>query len=255
VPPRTFRAKLDRRDRYGGPYVEVNRSLRHEFLGKLAGWEWDVALLQETPPRWFGDLQRATGSVGARVLTSRNWLAPLSGLLAERNPDLIGSSEGGSNVLLVRTGWGAIAAAGRVRLALLPERRALVMARLALRDGSELVVANVHLSVPATGRGAGELQHAAEVATRFADGLPVVLGGDFNLRPADHGEAFDRVRDSLGLQGPTGPHAIDHLLVRGLDVVERPARLPPAAREVGGPDGRTIRLSDHAPVTAAFRLR
>jgi len=238
----------------GKEHIDVNRSLRREFLDKVAGWEWDVALLQEVPPRWFDDLQRATGSAGVGVLTSRNWLAPLRSAIAERTPDLIRSNEGGSNVLLVR-GEGRTVATGRVRLALWPERRAMVMSRLALPGGEELVVANAHLSVPATRRGAAELLHAAEIAVRWAAGAPVVLGGDLNLRPSQHREAFERVRGSFDLGGPTGPQAIDHLLVRGLEVVEPPAKLPATAREVAGPGGLAIRLSDHAPVTAAFRLR
>ena len=53
---------------------------------------------------------------------------------------------------------------------------------------------------------------------------------------------------------PPAPAAIDHLLARGLAVVEAPRRLEPAERELTGHDGRRIRLSDHAPVVARFRL-
>ena len=68
--------------------------------------EWDVALLQEAPPRWFGELQRRTRSTGARVLTSRNWWPWLQRRLADWNPDLIKSGEGGSNQILVRSAGG-----------------------------------------------------------------------------------------------------------------------------------------------------
>ena len=37
------------------------------------------------------------------MLTSRNALGPLRGLLARQNPDLMASGEGGSNLTLVRT--------------------------------------------------------------------------------------------------------------------------------------------------------
>lgn len=232
----------------------MNRPLRAEFLEKLAGWEWDVALLQETPPRWLADLERATGAKGHRVLTSRNWLSPLRCLIAEWSPDLIKSNEGGSNVVLVRAP-AAIVATGRLRLALWPERRAMAMVRLALPDGRRLVVSSAHLSVPSTGRSGGEALRAAEALVRWSDGDPVVLGGDLNLRAAQRPEAFEELQQRLELAAPTGPHALDHILVRGLDTVARPAKLPAEAREVPGPHGLAVRLSDHAPVTGAFRLR
>ena len=53
---------------------------------------------------------------------------------------------------------------------------------------------------------------------------------------------------------PQAPRRIDHLLARGLEVVERPRRLEPAERELTEPGGRRIRLSDHAPVAARFGL-
>jgi endonuclease/exonuclease/phosphatase family metal-dependent hydrolase len=238
----------------GTTHTEVNRSLHDEFLAKLAGWDWDVALLQEAPPRWFDDLQEETEAAGVRVLTSRNWLSPLRGLLAEWSPDLIRSGEGGSNVLLARPPT-RIVATGRLRVTLWPERRVALLAKLELPAGRRVVVANVHLSVPKTGRGMGEALRVAEAATRFAGGDPVVLGGDLNLRVSDHPQAFDRLSERYGLGAPTGLEAIDHLLVRDLEAVERPRRLPGEDRDALDPGGLAIRLSDHAPVVGAFRLR
>jgi hypothetical protein len=84
----------------------------------------------------------------------------------------------------------------------------------------------------------------------------VVLGGDFNLRPADHRPAFDDLRDRFAFARPTGPHAIDHLLAGdSLEVVERPRALPAVEREVLGPGGLAIRLSDHAPVVTSVGMR
>jgi hypothetical protein len=34
----------------------VNRDLSNEFTALIAGWDWDVALLQEVPPWWPGVL-------------------------------------------------------------------------------------------------------------------------------------------------------------------------------------------------------
>jgi endonuclease/exonuclease/phosphatase family metal-dependent hydrolase len=256
-------------------HIQVNRSLRDEFAAKLAGWDWDIALLQEAPPRWLADLERATGAVGARDLTSRNSVPALRARLAEWNPDLVGSNEGGSNMLLVRPPARIVATTSAV-LATRPERRVLSLARVLLpetagslaerfpsgaRDPAvsgpqrRLTIANMHLSVPSTGQGRGEALRAAALATDRAGRDPLIFGGDLNLRLADHRAAFDDLRDRFGLAGPTGPRAIDHLLARSLDVVAPPAALPAAEREVPGPGGLAIRLSDHAPVVASFGLR
>lgn len=265
----TWRSRLLRSDERDATHVQVNRSLRAELAARLAGWEWDVALLQEAPPRWLAELERASGAAGARALTSRNSLPWLRAWIAGRNPDLIGSNEGGSNMLLVRPP-ARIAAVETVELARRPERRVLQLARVELPGGRRLVVANVHLSVPATGRGAGEALRAARLGDDWAasrqaaaeavpDGphaaSPLVLGGDLNLRPAQHRQAFDGLGERFGLAGPTAPRAIDHLLARGLDTISAPRALPAAEREVAGPGGLAIRLSDHAPVVASFGLR
>jgi endonuclease/exonuclease/phosphatase family metal-dependent hydrolase len=250
----TCRSKLLRRSERDATHVQVNRPLRAEFAARLAAWEWDAALLQEAPPRWLSDLEQATGAVGVRDLTSRNSLPAVRARLAESNPDLIGSNEGGSNMLLVRPPARIVATRAET-LATRPERRRLAMARLELANGRRLVVACMHLSVPRTGRGRAEALHAAALATEWAAGDPLVFGGDLNLRSADHRAAFDDLRERFGLAAPTGPRAIDHLLARALDVVERPAALPAVEREVAGPGGLAMRLSDHAPVVASFGLR
>ncbi len=263
----TWRSRLTRRPERDATHVQVNQSLRRGFARLLAGWEWDVALLQEAPPRWLGDLERATGAAGALALTSRNTPLPhLRAAIADRNPDLIRSHEGGSNMLLVRPP-ARIVATATLELARRPERRMLLAARIELSGGRRVTVANAHLSVPSTDLGEGEALAAARFAAGWGGGSggssvgdgrgagPLVLGGDLNLRPADHRAAFDALRDRFGLAPPTGPRAIDHLLARDLDVVARPAALPAAARELPGPGGLAIRLSDHAPVAAAFGLR
>jgi hypothetical protein len=109
--------------------------------------------------------------------------------------------------------------------------------------------------VPSTKQGEGELLAAAELAVRFADADPLILGGDLNLRPVHHAHAFEEAQARFGLAAPTAPKSIDHLLVRGLDVAEAPHVLAPAERELGGPGGRLLRLSDHAPVVGVFGMR
>jgi endonuclease/exonuclease/phosphatase (EEP) superfamily protein YafD len=67
-------------------------------------------------------------------------------------------------------------------------------------------------------------------------------------RPA----AFEALRAELGLDGAREGRAIDHLLARGLRCTSPAAPLPDARRELSEPDGRLLRLSDHAPVVATY---
>ena len=249
----TWRSRLLRRTELGRTYAQVNRSLRGPFSDLLAAWPWDLALLQETPPRWLRPLALSCRAGGAGALTSRNHFAPLRAALAEWNPDLIASNEGGSNVLLVRAPL-RIAAVERVTLAERPERRRLLLARVD-GPGGRLAVANMHLSVSSTGQGPREAVEAAQRATAFAGADPLLFGCDLNLRPAREPGAFEELHRRFGLAPPTSPQAIDHLLARGLVPREPPRALPADAREVEGPAGLRVRLSDHAPVTASFGLR
>lgn len=250
----TWRSRLLRRTELGRGYAQVNRPLRGAFAATLDRLDWQVALLQECPPRWLPALARRCRASGVTALTSRNELAPLRAALADRNPDLIASNEGGCNALLVRAPW-RIAELSRHRLATRPERRRLLLARLAAPGARRLAAACMHLSVPATGRGAQEAVRAAELALDFAAGDPLLFGGDLNLRPSEHATAFESLRVRFGLAPPTPGRSIDHLLARGLDVPEPPAPLEGGARELPGPDGLRLRLSDHAPVRGSFGLR
>ena len=224
---------------HGRAVPPAHRPLLDEFAGFIDGLEWDVAFLQEAPPRWFVELQRRTGSTGARVLTSRNSLGWLRGRLADWKPDLMKSQEGGSNQLLVRADDG-IAEHHAALLARWPERRKLQWARL----DSGVCVANLHASAGRPRDAAAEVVRAAELALEWSESLPLVFGGDLNLRPARNPEPFERLREDFGLRDPTDPKAIDHLLVHGLEVATAPHRIP---HEEGA-----IQLSDHAPVLAEF---
>jgi endonuclease/exonuclease/phosphatase family metal-dependent hydrolase len=233
-------------------HEQVNRPLLGEFAGWIAGADWDLALLQEAPPSWLSPLARAAGASGALALTSRNGAAAARRLAARLNPDLIASGEGGSNQLLVRPPW-RIARVRRVKLALRPEPRRMLFADLERRGGSGLCVANLHATASAGDRAAApEVERAAALAVEWAAGRPLVFGGDLNLRPTSAPATFERLRERHGLEAPTDPNAIDHLLVRGLRPVEEPRRLPPEQRELPAGHGLAIRLSDHAPVLARF---
>jgi endonuclease/exonuclease/phosphatase family metal-dependent hydrolase len=249
----TLRSRLLRVTERNETHVQVNRSLSREFTAWLADHAWDVALLQEAPPLWFRALRRRTGAVGARAFTSRNVIPPLQRLAAWANPDLIASWEGGSNQLLVRQP-GRIVEQRHRTLTLRPERRTMLWARVELPDGATVCFANLHASAGLPEKATAEVLAAARCALEWSEGDPLVFGGDMNLRPAKDPYAFVELRERFGLGDPTGPDAIDHLLARGLEVVEPPRRLPGEERELPQPDGRRLRPSDHAPVEAQWQV-
>jgi endonuclease/exonuclease/phosphatase family metal-dependent hydrolase len=195
-----------------------NRDLFEAFAAQLAGWEWDVALLQEIPPWWPPALAAAAGAQERHALTSRNAGLRARRALAQRWPELMKSNGGGCNAILVR---GEIAAHARRRLCLWPERRVVH----AVRDGEGRWFANLHATVHDDPRARGDIALARASALRWAHGAPLVLGGDFNVRdPEVPGFAH------------AGGHGVDHVFACGsapagtVEVLERGE------------------LSDHAPV-------
>jgi len=214
---------------HGRSLPPAGRSLAGEFATLLAGWSWDVALLQEVPPWWPSQLAARAGAEQRAALTSRNSALALRRALAERWPDALKSNGGGANAVLSRV---AIAEHRAVRLRLRPERRVAQLVRLA--DGTAL--ANVHAStrVPLAEH---ELARLWQLALRFAAGAPLVLGGDLNLRApaAGHAEAVHlAARD------------VDHLFAVGLEAAGASQVLDRCV-QVGG---REVELSDHPPLLA-----
>jgi endonuclease/exonuclease/phosphatase family metal-dependent hydrolase len=260
---RTWRSRLLQVTERNGTHVQVNRDLLPEFAGLLAKADWDVALLQECPPRWCEPLAQACGAAAHRVLTSRNSLGAARALAARLNPDLIASGEGGSNLTLVRGSFfahglnkeprdegGGGGIVERRELTIhegRPERRAMAFTR----TGSGLCVANLHATNDRPELAVEDVLGAAEAASEWAGEAPLVFGGDLNLRPAEDPAVFEELRDRFDLVAPTGPRAIDHLLARGLKVVDPPRQWPAEQREVDEGD-LALRLSDHAPVEARF---
>lgn len=246
----TLRSRLLGASQRNATHVQVNRELFAEFAGLLAAAEWDIALLQECPPRWPARLAEACDAEHHRVLTARNGLGLVRGALARANPDLLGAHEGGSNSTLVR-------AARRPDLAIVerrelvlrerrPERRTMAFTRLA----GGLCVANLHATNDRPPLAEAELLLAAEKASEWAGDAPLLFGGDLNLRPAET-TIYRRLSEGFGLSAPQPGAAIDHLLVSGLEVHDPPSAWPAARREVDQ-GGLALRLSDHAPVEAAF---
>jgi endonuclease/exonuclease/phosphatase family metal-dependent hydrolase len=270
----TRRSRLLRLSERNETHIQVNRDLLAEFAELLASAQWDVALLQECPPRYAEPLARACDAEAHQVLTSRNSLAPLRRFAARLNPDLIASGEGGSNLTLVRNpfrcalsppegekahrneGGGIIE---RRQLAIhegRPERRAMAFTRIAVgaTGERELCIANLHASAHLPALATQDVLRGAEAASRWAGETPLLFGGDLNLRPGHDPAAFAQLRERFGLAGTTAPDAIDHLLSRGLEITAPAKPWPDECRELRR-EGLTLRLSDHAPVQAGFATR
>jgi endonuclease/exonuclease/phosphatase family metal-dependent hydrolase len=248
----TWRSRILGVEERGATHVQVNRSLLCAFAEVLAGEAWDIALLQEVPPRWLVPLCRRAGAGGASALTARNLGAGARAWLADRRPDLLGSWEGGSNQVLVRPPW-RIEGVRRLTLTRWPERRRLIFADLLGPGARRLAAANLHASIG--GRGPeGDVLRAAERATAWSAHRPLVLGGDLNLRPLHSPFVFEELRERFGLAPPAASHSVDHVLGRHLELLEPPRLLEPSRRErsIGG---RLLRLSDHRPVVVRFGMR
>lgn len=183
---------------HGRSKPPAGRPLFDEFAGKLAAWEWDVALLQEVPPWWPAELARVAGAQQRSVLTSRNSLLWLRRAIASRWPDLIKSGGGGANAILVR---GPILAHARVRLTILSERR--FAHGVALADGTWVV--NLHANTHPHERTVADGLLTVERGRAWSAGAPLVVGGDFNQR-----------RPSFpGLVHVAG-HWVDHVFTQGI---------------------------------------
>jgi endonuclease/exonuclease/phosphatase family metal-dependent hydrolase len=208
---------------HGRSVPGAGRYLLGDFGDALAGWEWDVALLQEVPPWWPPALAARLGCEQRMVLTSRNALLALRRAIAVRRPDLIKSNGGGANAILVRSD--RVAEHRALRLRRWPERRWVHAVQL----GAGVWLANLHASAGDERRAWEDGRRAAAVAGRWAAGEPLVLGGDFNLRsPSFEGFTWLGGRD------------VDHLFVAGLR----------AEGETEVLDRGT--LSDHPPLAATI---
>jgi endonuclease/exonuclease/phosphatase family metal-dependent hydrolase len=245
----TSRSRLLRITERNSTHVQVNRDLLEEFSTMLSRARWDLALLQECPPRWAASLAAACHADAHRALTARNTIGFLRSGLARWNPDLLGSWEGGSNLTLIRDPLRRAGIRERRELVLRrrPERRTMAFARV-----GGLCVANLHASTT-DHLAEDDLRYASDAATAWAGDDPLVFGGDFNVTPRS-ASLFGEIAERHGLVAPTAPDSIDHLLARGLEIVA-PARIWPAeARELPA-NGLRTRLSDHAPVEVVLRTQ
>jgi endonuclease/exonuclease/phosphatase family metal-dependent hydrolase len=206
---------------HGRAAPAAGRPLAVEFSRALAGWAWDVALLQEVPPWWPAPLGAACGASVRMALTSRNAGLPVRRALAARNPDLLAAAGGGCNAVLVR--GSTVTEHREHELTRKPERRVMHGVRL---DGFGWVV-NLHASTHPPEQRRADLLGGAEIALEWAADAPLVFGGDLNsTQPA-----------MPGLTHVGGAH-VDHFFVAG--------GLRGAAFEVLD----AAPLSDHAPIRA-----
>jgi endonuclease/exonuclease/phosphatase (EEP) superfamily protein YafD len=203
----------------------AGRPLAAEFAAALAGWAWDVALLQEVPPWWPRRLGSACGASGRMVLTSRNAGLPLRRALSRRNPDLLTANGGGCNAVLVR---GHAIRQHRTReLTRKPERR--TMHGIELGGGRGWVV-NLHGSTHPFEQGQADQRLSHETALAWAGDGPLILGGDLNQTRPRH----------PGLTHVAGHH-VDHIFARGWEADGEAERIV------------TAPLSDHEALRVRLR--
>jgi endonuclease/exonuclease/phosphatase family metal-dependent hydrolase len=203
---------------HGRSVPPSRRNLYREFAERLAGWRWDVALLQEVPPWWPPALGADCGAQAHGALTSRNAFLGARRFVAERWPDVIKSNGGGANAILLRGLRGTDPRFAVLRTA--PERRVVHGVRT-----SEGWVANLHAQVHSEERAQADTAAAERHVLRWAGDAPVVLGGDFNTRAP-------RARGLTDLGG----HEVDRVLARDW-IAPAPVRTLDHGH-----------LSDHAPV-------
>jgi endonuclease/exonuclease/phosphatase family metal-dependent hydrolase len=204
---------------HGRSVPDVPHALGDEFAAAIAGWGWDVALLQEVPPWWGPALAGAAGADQRTALTSRNALLGVRRFIAQHRPDLIKSNGGGANAILVR--GSAITEHREAVLRHRPERR--VVHAVALADGTW--VANLHAQVHSEAHAQADIERAGALVTGWAAGGPAILGGDFNVRtPSAPGFAW------------AGGDGVDHVLIHGRAIEATTEILDAGA------------LSDHKPL-------
>jgi len=218
----------------------------------LASWSGLQACTEVAHPPSLGPLP-ITAELG-REITSLNHGLFRSAVSGQAIAILLGSEAEvlGRDVLVLNSRdfrkaqarWLSLPLVARVAWA--KERRVVQTVRARMRDGSTMLVANLHAtSYPADQRLAdAELLRAAV----FVDGLAqrgdiVVLAGDFNVPAARSATQAELTSEEWGFSEPIA-EGIDQILVRGASV-DSLTRWPRERRLL---DGRV--LSDHTPVEA-----
>jgi endonuclease/exonuclease/phosphatase family metal-dependent hydrolase len=275
----TRRSTWLRRPEEDGVHVHLNRKHTVEMAARIRSWAPDVCALQEVSRRGLREVVAHTGMravwTATGPLIGPAWLRDA---LAARNPDLWRTHESNVNALLVAPRLAIVPGSRRsvrlnpIRTILrdarelrltrgelvrwIPEPRRLVIARVRLTGGTELVAGSVHCHNSRHPEVVGrEIARAALAVADAAAGGPAVLAGDLNAPPSHPALA---ALGTAGWEGgaPGGGLGIDRILHLGLEAVEPPRRLDAGEREVGvrwGDRARRLRLSDHDPVVAVLR--
>src|SRR4051794_25701459 len=84
---------------HGRAVPPAGRPLLAEYATAIAGWGWELALLQEVPPWWPPILAAAAGAEHRTALTSRNSCLPLRRAIAARAPGPLKGNGGGADPL------------------------------------------------------------------------------------------------------------------------------------------------------------
>ena len=231
---RTWRSRLLRRSETNATHVQVNRDLDGGVRELLGATAWDVALLQEAPPRFAaaaGPGQRRRGPPGvhlpqlARLAAREGWRGINPG------PDRLRRGR-----LQPDPGAGASGPLGGIA-----ERRELDDPQGPPRapcDGLHREPRRASASPTCTRpTGTPNLRSqtccaAARAASEWAGSGPCSSAAISTSARREDPEVFDDLRERFGLTAPTGPRAIDHLLVRGLDDVAAPTPWPARRREL-----------------------
>jgi endonuclease/exonuclease/phosphatase family metal-dependent hydrolase len=218
---------------HGRTFPETRRAHLERMVRLVAADDPGIVCLQEVPLWGLPLLERWTGMRAVGAATKRALLGPLARIAQRVDARRVRSSlTGQANAVLVGRGL-EVLSTDATQLSSQGERRLCQLLRVA-REGSELLVANVHLSnrTPAASEELRRLESLVAGVER------AVVCGDLNLR-------------GTGLPGfsPRLP-GIDQVLVRGLELLRQPAPWPDERRRLGA-----MLLSDHAPVEAAMIWR
>jgi endonuclease/exonuclease/phosphatase family metal-dependent hydrolase len=203
---------------FGRTVPESGRNRLDDFAAALAGWDWDVAMLQEVPWWWPPILAEAADAQERHARTAPRTFLGIRRFLAERWPDKMRSGAGGCNAILARC---TIVTGQAIDLRRRPRGR--VMHAVLLQSG--IWIANLHASAGYSELAQEELDIARRTMFKWARGYPFVLGGDANIKAPQAPE----------MEHVAGNH-VDHLFATGLL-----ATGPPEVLDRG-------QLSDHAPL-------
>jgi len=241
-------------------HIHVRQKFLEEMGALMTQDAPDVVLLQEVPV-WAASVLRESTGMGVTLAPAYGAHVPflhvplplaVGAAVGRALPDLVRTQvEGQANAVLYGSEL-LLVSARRVQInprhRLRGEPRIAQLVRLRhRRAGKELTLANIHAD---PGDNQQQLERAGYVLERFARGAPMLLGGDLNATVRSPALRSLRARGWEQADEALGPRAIDHLLVRGMEVLSPPAQWPPERRDLVLAAGGTVRLSDHDPVDA-----